>query len=379
MTAADPAEPPLLLTPGPLTTRAETRAAMNHDWGSRDAAFIALTARVRQRLCRLAAADDAFTCVPLQGSGTFTVEAALGSLVPRDGKLLVLINGAYGRRMADICARLGISHATLESPEDVRPTPSAVADALDQDAAISDVALVHCETTTGILNPLAEIAAVVDARGRRLHVDAMSTFGGIPIDLGRLPIHSLAASANKCLESVPGVGFVLVRRDHLERCGGRARSLSLDLHAQWAGLENNGQWRFTPPTQVVAALDQALDALDAEGGVAGRFARYWENCRTLVDGLRGLGFSLLLDDAVQAPIIVTVRDPADAAFAFDRFYDALAARGFVIYPGKLAAMPSFRVGCIGAVRAGDMARFVEAARDVLDDMGVRDRSPRADR
>ena len=360
----------VLLTPGPLTTRPETRAAMDRDWGSRDPAFIALSASVRQRLLALANAGEDFACVPLQGSGTFAVEAQLGTLVPRDGRLLILVGGAYGRRMVEICRRMGRSCAVLETEESVPPTAQALAARLAAEPAITDVALVHCETTTGILNPLADLASVVSESGRRLHVDAMSSFGGIPIDLGRLPLTSLAASANKCLEGVPGVGFVIARTGHLAECAGNAHAVSLDLYAQWAGLEANGQWRFTPPTHIVAALDRALDALDGEGGVAGRFARYWENCRTLVEGLRGLGFETLLDDAVQAPIIVTFRAPADAAWEFQSFYDRLAARGFVIYPGKLAAVESFRVGCIGAFRADTMARFVEAAGAVLREMGV---------
>ena len=360
----------VLLTPGPLTTRPETRAAMDRDWGSRDAAFIALTARLRRRLLALANAGEAFTCVPMQGSGTFAVEAQLGTLVPRDGHLLILVGGAYGRRMAEICRRAGRAHSVLETGEAVPPTAPAVAERLAAEPAVTDVALVHCETTTGILNPLAEIAAAVSQAGRRLHVDAMSSFGGIPIDLARLPVTSLAASANKCLEGAPGVGFVIARTDRLAACAGNAHAVSLDLHAQWAGLEANGQWRFTPPTHILAALDRALDALDSEGGVAGRFARYWESCRTLVDGLRALGFETLLEDAVQAPIIVTFRAPADAAWDFQSFYDRLAARGFVIYPGKLAQVESFRVGCIGAFRADTMARFVDAAAAVLREMGV---------
>ena len=360
----------VLLTPGPLTTRPETRAAMDRDWGSRDAAFIELTARVRRRLLALANAGDEFACVPMQGSGTFAVEAQLGTLVPGDGHLLILVGGAYGRRMAEICRRAGRAHSVLETGEAVPPTAPAVAARLAAEPDITDVALVHCETTTGILNPLAEIAAAVSAAGRRLHVDAMSSFGGIPIDLARLPLASLAASANKCLEGAPGVGFVIARTDHLAACAGNAHAVSLDLHAQWTGLEANGQWRFTPPTHILAALDRALDALDAEGGVAGRFARYWETCRTLVDGLRALGFETLLEDAVQAPIIVTFRAPADAAWDFQTFYDRIAARGFVIYPGKLAQAESFRVGCIGAFRADTMARFVDAAAAVLREMGV---------
>ena len=360
----------VLLTPGPLTTRPETRAAMDRDWGSRDPAFIALTARVRRRLLALCAAGDAFACVPMQGSGTFAVEAQLGTLVPREGRTLILVGGAYGRRMVEICRRMGRAHSVLETEEAVPPTAAELARRLAAEPALTDVALVHCETTTGILNPLADLAAAVGESGRRLHVDAMSSFGGIPIDLGRLPLASLAASANKCLEGAPGVGFVIARADHLAACAANAQSVSLDLHAQWAGLEANGQWRFTPPTHILAALDRALDALDDEGGVAGRFARYWENCRTLVDGMRGLGFETLLGDSVQAPIIVTFRAPADAAWHFQTFYDRLAARGFVIYPGKLAQVESFRVGCIGAFRADTMARFIDAAQAVLREMGV---------
>ena len=365
----------VLLTPGPLTTRPETRAAMDRDWGSRDPAFIELTARVRRRLLALANAGEAFTCVPIQGSGTFAVEAQLGTLVPRDGRLLVLLGGAYGRRMVEICRRSGRAHAVLETAEDQPPTAAALAQRLAAEPGITDVALVHCETTTGLLNPLADLAAAVGEAGRRLHVDAMSSFGGIPIDLARLPLTSLAASANKCLEGAPGVGFVIARTDRLAGSADNAHAVSLDLHAQWAGLEANGQWRFTPPTHVLAALDRALDALDDEGGVAGRFARYWENCRTLVDGMRGVGFETLLDDAVQAPIIVTFRAPADPAWHFQAFYDRLAARGFVIYPGKLAQVESFRVGCIGAFRADTMARFVDAAESVLREMGIAGGAP----
>lgn len=367
---------PLLLTPGPLTTRAETRAAMaERDWGSRDAAFIALTARLRRRLLALCNAGADFACVPLQGSGTFAVEAQLGTLVPRDGRLLVLVGGAYGRRMVEMRRRMGRACAVLETPEAARPTAAAVAARLAGDATLTDVALVHCETTTGILNPLEDIAVAVAAAGRRLHVDAMSAFGGIPVDLGRLPLHSLAASANKCLEGAPGVGFVVARSSLLAESAGNAHALSLDLHAQWAGLEADGQWRFTPPTHVLAALDRALDALDAEGGVAGRFARYWENCRALVEGMRGLGFETLLDDAVQAPVIVTFLAPADPAWRFAAFYGRLAARGFLIYPGKLAARDSFRVGCIGAFRRDAMERFVDAAGAALREMGVASAAP----
>ena len=366
---------PLLLTPGPLSTSPETKAAMLRDWGSRDSDFIALTARLRRRLTDLVQASGSHVCVPLQGSGTFALEAALGSLIPREGKALVLVNGAYGRRIAKICGLLGRAHEVLQSAEDTPPEAAAVAARLDADAALSDVVMVHCETTSGILNPLEAIAAATAARGRRLLVDAMSSFGGIPLDAGRLAIDGIMASANKCLEGVPGVGFVIVRERHLETCAGNSPSLSLDLHAQWRGLEDNGQWRFTPPTQVLAALDQALDELDAEGGVAGRFARYWENCRVLVDGMRALGFETLLADERQAPIIVTFLMPADPKFEFQSFYDTLAKQGYIIYPGKLTEADSFRIGCIGHLDAAAMRGVIEAVRHSLSILDVHDLAP----
>jgi 2-aminoethylphosphonate-pyruvate transaminase len=364
------AKEPLLLTPGPLTTSARTKEAMQRDWGSRDAAFIDLTLRIRRRLTALAQAEARHVCVPLGGSGTAAVEAMLGTLVPPDGRALVLVNGAYGRRIAEILNRAGRDFTVLESAENVPLDPSAAAEHMDADARVSDVVMVHCETTSGVLNPLAEISHEVARRKKRLLVDAMSSFGAIPIDARRVAFAGLAASSNKCLEGVPGLGFVLAHRAHLESCGGHCHSLSLDLHAQWQGFQSNGQWRFTPPTHVVAALDSALDQLDAEGGIGGRFARYWENCRTLVTGMRGMGFETYLPDDIQAPIIVTFRMPQDAAFDFAAFYDALAARGFVIYPGKLTKDDSFRIGCIGDIRATDIEDLLRAVESVIAEMGA---------
>ncbi|MBV9654660.1 MAG: 2-aminoethylphosphonate--pyruvate transaminase [Acetobacteraceae bacterium] len=354
------ARPPLLLTPGPLTTSDRTRAAMGRDWGSRDRDFIALSEGVRTRLAQLAGAAATHVTVPVQGSGTFAVEAAVQSLVPPDGKLLVLVNGAYGRRIAAIARRLGRAFAILETGENCAIAADAVARALAADDALTDVALVHCETTTGLLNPLPEIAARVAEAGRRLLVDAMSSFGAVPIDISRTPCTALIASANKALEGVPGLAFVIAETAHLRRCQGNAVSLSLDLHDQWRGFEQNGQWRFTPPVQVVAALSAALDQLDAEGGVAARHARYRHNCDTLINGMEACGFTPYIDRALQAPVIVTFRIPPGGWFDFDQFYAFLGARGIVVYPGKLTAEPSFRIGCIGAIGAAEIRRALDA-------------------
>ena len=371
----EPRRDPWLLTPGPLTTSRAVKEAMLHDWGSRDAEFIKLNARVRERLVELAGGQGTHVCVPLQGSGTFIVEAMIGTLVPRSGKLAVLINGSYGTRMVRMCEYLGRDRVVLETPEDTPVDPAALDAALAADAAITHVVVVHCETTSGVLNPVEEIAAVTGRRGRRLLVDAMSAFGALPLDAAATSYDALVASSNKCLEGVPGIGFAIIRRSALEGARGNASSLSLDLYDQWVAMEKTRQWRFTPPTHVLAALDQALAEHAAEGGVAGRGARYANNCRTLVEGLRALGFETLLPDALQAPIIVTVRMPADPKFNFESFYDRLSRRGFVIYPGKLTVADSFRIGCIGRLGENEMRGVLRAIGEILAETGVSSCAP----
>jgi 2-aminoethylphosphonate-pyruvate transaminase len=361
---------PWLLTPGPLTTSRTVKEAMLRDWGSRDAEFIKLNARVRERLVELAGGHGTHVCVPLQGSGTFIVEAMLGTLVPPSGKVAILVNGAYGKRMVRICEYLRRACAVLETAEDT-PVSAATLDAsLEADPAITHVVVVQCETTSGVLNPVEEIAAVTARHHRRLLVDAMSAFGALPLDAARVPYDALVASSNKCLEGVPGVGFAIIRQSALEEARGNAHALSFDLHDQWVAMEKTGQWRFTPPTHVLAALDQALVEHAAEGGTAGRGARYAKNCRILVEGLRALGFETLLPDALQAPIIVTVRMPADPKFNFETLYDRLSRRGYVIYPGKLTVADSFRIGCIGRLGEAEMRGALENIKQILGEMGV---------
>jgi 2-aminoethylphosphonate-pyruvate transaminase len=372
---AQSAREPYLLTPGPLTTSSAVKRAMLRDWGSRDRDFIALNARVRERLVRLVGGAGTHVCVPLQGSGTFVVEAMLGTLVPRAGRLLVLVNGAYGARMVRIARCHGREVAALETPEDQPNDLAAFERALAADRAITHVAAVHCETTSGILNPIERVAEVTAAAGRALLIDAMSAFGALPLDARAVPFDALAASANKCLEGVPGVGFALVREPALRGAEGNAPSLSLDLYDQWVSMERTGQWRFTPPTHVLAALDRALEEHEAEGGVVGRGARYRDNCRILIEGMREQGFEPLLREHLQAPIIVTFRMPADPRFRFEEFYDRLRERGFVIYPGKLTVAPSFRIGCIGRIGPAEMRGALAAIRATLADMGVRSGRP----
>jgi 2-aminoethylphosphonate-pyruvate transaminase len=361
---------PYLLTPGPLTTAAATKEAMLRDWGSRDTDFIALNRRVRDRIVALAGGTGTHVAVPIQGSGTFAVEAMLGTFVPRKGKLLILINGAYGRRMARMCEYSGRAFVEYETPEDTPPDPTEVERRLAADPAITHVAAVHCETTSGILNPIESIAAVVARQGRRLLIDSMSAFGALPIDARKIAFDALAASANKCLEGVPGMAFVIARQAALAETEGNAPVLSLDLHDQWRSMERTAQWRFTPPTHVIAAFAKALDLHAAEGGVEGRGSRYRRNCRVLVDGMREMGFEPLLPAPLQAPIIVTFHTPADPRFKFEAFYEGLRKKGYVIYPGKLTVADTFRVGCIGALGEAEMKGALAAIRATLAEFGV---------
>jgi 2-aminoethylphosphonate-pyruvate transaminase len=362
---------PILLTPGPLTTSAQTKSAMLSDWGSWDGSFNALTASVCGDLVSIVNAQSEHVCVPLQGSGTFAVEAALGTLVPRGGKVLVPDNGSYCKRIVRILGYLGRAAVVLPHSEQEPADPARIDAALAADPNITHVAQVHCETGTGILNPLAEIAAVVARHGRGLIIDAMSSYGAIPIDARNLRFDALVAASGKCLEGVPGMGFIIARRMTLERSAGNSSSLAMDLLDQWTYMQKTGQWRFTPPTHVVAALRAAIDQYQAQGGLAARLARYTENCAALVSGMRALGFKTFLPDELQAPIIVTFHSPPDPAYDFTEFYRRVRDRGFILYPGKLTAVDTFRVGCIGAIGADALKRAVAAVADVLREMGVR--------
>jgi len=357
---------PWLFTPGPLTTSTSVKQAMLVDYGSRDKTFIDINASIRQRLVDIINGGDEFVCVPLQGSGTFVVEAMIGTLLPRQSKLLILVNGAYGKRMTKICDYYGQDYVVNETAEDEPVDLAELEQRLTDDADITHVVVVHCETTSGILNPLADVAQIVARHERKLLIDAMSAFGAIDLDAMKIPFSAVVASSNKCLEGVPGMGFCLVRQADLELCKGNSGSLSLDLYDQWVAMENNAQWRFTPPTYVLLAFNQALNEFDAEGGVSGRGARYQANCNILMQGMIDMGFMPLLKPELQAPIILTFHMPKDPNFNFQNFYDGLSERGYVIYPGKLTVADSFRVGCIGRLNAEHMRGVLKAIREVLE-------------
>jgi 2-aminoethylphosphonate-pyruvate transaminase len=369
--AASETGDPLLLTPGPLTTSKSVKEVMIHDWGSRDATFIRINQFVLTTLTEIIGGGAEFVTVPMQGSGTFAVEAMLTNFIPRNGKVLLLINGAYGQRAKKICEIAGRAVAIHETPEDTPPDLAAVEALLKNDPAITHVFCVHCETTSGILNPIGKIGDIAARHGRRLLLDSMSAFGALPLNAADVSFDAVAASSNKCIEGVPGLGFVIARKAALEKTKGNATTLVLDLHDQWSNFEKTGQYRFTPPIHVIVAFHQALEEFRAEGGVAGRGGRYADNCKILIEGMSALGFEPLLPKALQAPIIVTFRMPVDKAFVFQTFYDKLKDRGYVIYPGKLTVADSFRIGCIGRLNADHMHGALAAIRDILNEMGVR--------
>lgn len=358
-----PDNPYLLLTPGPLSTTKSVKAVMLRDWCTWDDDYNRIVQEVRGRLVRLATAADGYTAVLMQGSGTFAVESTLTTAVPPDGRLLVLANGAYGRRMAAIAGRCGLDHQIVDFGETRPVDQERTVQALDADPRISHVAVVHCETTTGMLNPVAEIGAAVKNRDRTFIVDAMSSFGGVPLDAAQIGADYLVSSANKCIQGVPGFGFVIARQTVLEKTRGQARSLSLDLYDQWQTMEEGGgKWRFTSPTHTVRAFFQALTELEAEGGIPARHARYRNNQRLLSAGMLRIGFSALLPATLQSPIITAFHSPKHAAYEFGRFYENLKQRGFVIYPGKVTDVDTFRIGNIGNVHPEDIHRLLEAVR-----------------
>jgi len=361
----------LLFTPGPLTTSRAVKEAMLIDVGSRDETFIRIVREIRDEVLRVAGAPpDRFTTIPMQGSGTFGLEAVISSVMPREGKLLVPANGAYGARLGRIARAAGIETELLNTPEDRRVDPTRVEAALARDGRITHVAMVHCETSTGMLNPIDEVGGVVGRAARAYIVDAMSSFGAVPIHLEQAGIDYLVSSSNKCIEGVPGFSFIIARSEALAATEGFARSLSLDLLAQVKQLDQSGQFRFTPPTHAILAFRQALRELEAEGGVDGRAARYRSNHATLRLGMANLGFESFLPEADQGYIITAYRTPRDPAFDFDEFYRRLSGRGFVIYPGSLSAADCFRIGTIGRLFPKDIEHLLEAIAATLADMGV---------
>jgi 2-aminoethylphosphonate-pyruvate transaminase len=367
-----PAKDKTLFTPGPLTTSLSVKQAMLHDSGSWHFEFNQIVKGLREAILELAevSRESGYEAILMQGSGTFGVEAVLATCVPRNGKLLILANGAYGERVALMAQRADIPHAVLRAPEDSIPDAREVERFLGGDKAITHVVAVHCETTTGILNPIKEIGRIVREHACSFIVDAMSSFAAIPIDIPGAGIDYLVSSPNKCIEGVPGFSFVIARRQQLLADGAQPRSLSLDLIDQLKGFEKNGQFRYTPPTHSILAFQQALQELKDEGGIAARAARYQRNHEVLVAGMKNLGFRVYLQPQWQSYIITSFHMPDDPNFTFMEFYQRLSDKGFIIYPGKLTLVNCFRIGTIGRIFESDVRALLAAVRDTLDEMGI---------
>ena len=363
--------PYLLLTPGPLSTSEGVRTAMLKDWCTWDKDYNNLVEEIRKELVALCVKSvnrEKYTSVLMQGSGSFGVESVLGTAVPRkNAKLLVLANGAYGNRMGEIASVLGLNFRIEKFGDKTVVNPERVREILKEDSEITHVSVVHSETTSGILNPVFEIGKVVKEFGKTFIVDAMSSFGGVCIDLEELQADFIISSSNKCIQGVPGFSFIICKRDVLEKCSGQARSLSLDLYNQWKTMEeNHGKWRFTSPTHTVRAFYQALAELREEGGIKAREARYTENNKILREGMKELGFETLISEEYQSPIITSFIAPESEGYNFERFYQNLKKQGFVIYPGKVTEIESFRIGNIGEVYSQDIRELLEAVKKSID-------------
>lgn len=360
-----------LLTPGPLTVPPDVKREMLVDRSPNADVHKELTARIRRYVLEVCNGTETHVCVPIQGSATFAIEAAFQTLIPRDRKVLIIVNGFYGGRLRMLAEGIKLDTVILELPMTPLPTAADVEAVLAAEPEISHIVMCHVDTGTGVLNPIAEIAEVARRHGKRLIVDAVASFGAFPIDAAGLGLEAVCISPNKALESVPGIGIAVVERQALEAAKGRSPSVVLDLHAQWKYMDETGWWRFTPPTHVVGALGHAVERHRAEGGAAARLDRYRRNWRRLVDGLRQRGFQTLLTDDVAAPIIATFHDPDDPAYSFEKFHAAMTRRGFVIFPGRLTAAGTFRIGCMGDLVESDMALILEAIDESLAEIGVR--------
>lgn len=356
----------LLLTPGPLSTSETVREAMLQDWCTWDKDYNeGIVTPLRKDLLAIAGLnEDEYTNVLLQGSGTYCVEATIGAVVRPEDKLLILANGAYGKRMAEIARYYHIDHVLVSLGETELITGETARKALEENSGITHLSMVHSETTTGLLNRIEEVAEVIKGKNITFIVDAMSSFGGVPIDIKGLGIDFLISSANKCIQGVPGFGFIIAKKEKMLATKGNARSLSLDIYAQWETMEKgNGKWRYTSPTHVVHAFYQAMQELKAEGGISVRHRRYEANHRTLVDGMRNLGFETLLPDDKQGCIITSFYYPTKD-FDFVDFYNKLKAKGFVIYPGKISEADTFRIGNIGDIYPQDIEALLQAIKEV---------------
>jgi 2-aminoethylphosphonate-pyruvate transaminase len=361
-----------LFTPGPLNTKYSVKEAMLHDMGSRDKEFLEVVKEIRSELLNLAGLipEDGYDTVLMQGSGTFGVESVISTVIPAYGHLLLITNGAYGDRIKQMAKVYGIKTTTLKYRENIVPQVEDAEAILIKDETITHIAIVHCETTTGIFNDIEGIGLLAKRFSKTYIVDAMSSFGAVPIDIKALDIDFLISSSNKCIEGVPGFSFVIAKTQMLESCVGQARTISLDLYSQWIGMRKENQFRFTPPIQTILAFRKAIDELKAEGGIEKRAERYRKNYLRLIEGTEDLGLRTYLDKKDQGYIITSFLFPENPNFDFTRFYESLHQRGQVIYQGKLSDTNCFRIGNIGQLYLEDIENLLAAIKEVLEEMKI---------
>lgn len=360
-----------LLTPGPLTTTDTVKREMMADHCTWDDDYKQITQKIRAKLLELAhVSEKDYTVALMQGSGSFGVESILTSAVGEDDTLLIIANGAYGERMADIAEHAKLNYLVYRVEYDRIPSADEVARLLSQHPEITHVAMVHSETTSGILNDIASVTNVVKSAGKTMIVDAMSSFGGVDIPVGKLGIDFIVSSANKCIQGVPGFSFIICRRDSLAACEGNARILSLDLYDQWKTMEKDGKWRFTSPTHTVLAFAKALEELDEEGGIPARSKRYYDNNRLLISEMKKMGIRPYIDNEYQGPIITTFFYPEHHQFSFQEMYEYIKDRGYAIYPGKVTDADTFRIGNIGEIYEEDILKLTAIFKDFFAQMNA---------
>ena len=356
-----------LLTPGPLTTTDTVKQEMSIDRCTWDDEYKQITQKIRTQLLDLAhVSKDDYTVVLMQGSGTFSVESVMQTAIGENDKALIITNGAYGKRIVEMAEYIGRNYVEYDLAFNEYPDEHVIREKLAEDVGITHIIMVHCETTTGILNPLEMVAELAKAYDKTLIIDAMSSFGGIEIDVGELGVDYLISSANKCIQGVPGFGFVIAKLTHLQTCKGNAHSLSLDLYDQWQVMDVDGKWRYTSPTHVVAAFSQAIDELLAEGGIEARHERYRKNNQLLRERLEKVGIYPYISLDKQSPIIATYLFPNEQ-FSFAQFYEHVKTQGFVLYPGKLTDIDTFRIGNIGEIYEEDIQELCDI---IAEYMGV---------
>ena len=354
-----------LLTPGPLTTSRTVKEEMMVDHCTWDNDYKQITQKIREELLELAhVSPEEYTAVLMQGSGTFGVESAITSSVGKDGKILILSNGAYGERQEDICTHAGLKYRIEHFHYNEVPDAAVVEEILKEDPEITHVSMVHSETTSGILNDIESVGKVAKAYGKVFIVDAMSSFAGVEIPVSEWGIDFIISSANKCIQGVPGFSFIICRLDELKKCEGKAVSLSLDLYDQWKGMFD-GKWRFTSPTHVVLAFQKALEEMKEEGGIPARNKRYVENEKLLVEEMGKLGYKTYIDAEHQGPIITTFFYPEDCNYTFKEMYEFIKARGYAIYPGKVTEAETFRIGNIGEIYQEDIEKLISIYKEFL--------------